>query len=103
MSKKKSMFVDPMADSEDNKAVSRAVMAKATNKESLMAGQYIRRTFTYPPSQLEAITQIAKELHMSENNIVRWFNDHMIQAYRQGLRPEIESSSVMVQPKLRVK
>lgn len=100
---KKNEIPDPFGTENDEpeKRISRVQIARATKKKSLVAGQYIRRTFTYLPEQLEDIVTISKETNMSENDVVRWFVDHMVEAYRQGLRPEIEASSVKVQPKLR--
>jgi hypothetical protein len=36
---------------------------------SLVAGRYIRRTFTFTPGQLVRIKAIARELHISETGI----------------------------------
>lgn len=92
---KKEVVSDPFANAD------RAKVAKATNKKGVAAGQYVRRTFTYLPEQLDMIVQVAQELNMSENDTARWLVDLGLAAYREGERPEVEAKVVKVQPKLR--
>jgi hypothetical protein len=68
---------------------------------SLVAGQYIRRTFTFTPGQLERIKEIARELHISETGIARWLIDVGLTAWDNGLRPEVEEKAVKLEPKLK--
>ena len=68
---------------------------------SLVAGQYIRRTFTFTPGQLEQIKEIARELHISETGIARWLIDVGLTAWNNGLRLEVEEKAVRLEPKLR--
>lgn len=68
---------------------------------SLVAGQYIRRTFTFTPGQLRRIKEIARELHIAETGIARWLIDVGLQAWEEGERPELEEASVKLEPKLR--
>lgn len=73
---------------------------KAT-ASSLIAGQYIRRTFTLTPGQLRRIRQIARELHVAETAIARWLIDEGLAQWEQGVRPELETREVKLEPKLR--
>ena len=68
---------------------------------SLVAGQYIRRTFTFTPGQLARIKEIARELHISETGIARWLIDEGLEQWEQGVRPEVEERAVRLEPKLR--
>jgi hypothetical protein len=68
---------------------------------SLVAGQYIRRTFTFTPGQLERVKDIARELHISETGIARWLIDVGLTAWNNGLRPEVEEKEARLEPKLR--
>lgn len=68
---------------------------------SLVAGQYIRRTFTFTPRQLIRIKEIARELHISETGIARWLIDQGLGQWEQGVRPEVEEQAVRLEPKLR--
>ena len=63
--------------------------AKATGKKATVAGQYIRRSFTYRPDQLESIEYLASVLGLSQNDLVRWFTDMGIEAVEQGVRPPV--------------
>ena len=67
--------------------------AKAVDS-SLVAGQYIRRTFTFTPGQLARIKEIARELHISETGIARWLIDQGLAQWEQGVRPEVEERAV---------
>lgn len=67
---------------------------------SLVAGRYIRRTFTYTPVQLARIKTIARELHISETGIARWLIDQGLAQWEKGVRPEVEEEAVRLQPKL---
>lgn len=91
---KKEDFENPLDD------VSSRDTAKAVGS-SLVAGQYIRRTFTFTPGQLERIKEIARELHISETGIARWLIDTGLKAWDDGLRPEVEEKSVRLEPKLK--
>jgi hypothetical protein len=68
---------------------------------SLVAGQYIRRTFTFTPGQLARIKAIARELHISETGIARWLIDEGLGQWEQGVRPEVEEQAVRLEPKLK--
>ena len=68
---------------------------------SLVAGQYISRTFTFTPGQLARIKQIARELHISETGIARWLIDEGLEQWAQGVRPEVEERAVRLEPKLK--
>lgn len=68
---------------------------------SLVAGQYIRRTFTYTPGQLERIKEIARKLHIPETSVARWLLDEGLSQWDRGARPEMEEQEVKLQPKLR--
>lgn len=87
-------FVNPL----DN--VSTTDKAKAVDS-SLVAGQYIRRTFTFTPGQLARIKEIARELHISETGIARWLIDQGLAQWEQGVRPEVEERAVRLEPKLK--
>jgi len=75
--------------------------AKATGKDNLTAGQYVRRQFTFLPAQLEMIGTVADSLNLSQNAAARWLIDVGLKAYVDGERPEIEAVEVRHQPKLR--
>lgn len=63
--------------------------AQATGKKATVAGQYVRRSFTFRPDQLASIEQIAVKLGLSQNDLVRWFTDMGIDLVGQGERPPI--------------
>lgn len=63
--------------------------AQATGKKATVAGQYIRRSFTFRPDQLESVEQVATMLGLSQNDLVRWFTDMGIEAVEQGTRPPV--------------
>ena len=63
--------------------------AKATGKKATLAGQYVRRSFTFRPDQLESVDQVATLLGLSQNDLIRWFTDMGIEAVEQGTRPPI--------------
>lgn len=79
--------------------VSTQEKAKAVGS-SLVAGRYIRRTFTFTPGQLDRIKEIARELHISETGIARWLIDVGLTAWDNGLRPEVEEKAVRLEPRL---
>jgi len=87
-------FVNPLD------SVSTTDKAKAVDS-SLVAGQYIRRTFTFTPGQLARIKEIARELHISETGIARWLIDQGLSQWEQGVRPEVEERTVRLEPKLK--
>jgi hypothetical protein len=68
---------------------------------SLVAGQYIRRTFTFTPGQLQRIKGIAQALHIPETSIARWLIDEGLAQWDRGVRPELEEAQVKLEPKLR--
>jgi hypothetical protein len=68
--------------------------------ETLKAGQYIRRQFTWLPGQLAMVVRVAEELEMSQNAAARWLVDVGLRAYVNGQRPEIEAVEVQMGPKL---
>jgi hypothetical protein len=63
--------------------------ARATGKKASVAGQYLRRSFTFRPDQLENIEQLAGLLGLSQNDLVRWFTDMGIEAVEDGERPPL--------------
>jgi hypothetical protein len=87
-------FVNPLDD------VSTVDKARAVDS-SLVAGQDIRRTFTFTPGQLARIKAIARELHISETGIARWLIDQGLAQWEQGVRPEVEERAVRLEPKLK--
>lgn len=63
--------------------------AQATGKKATVAGQYIRRSFTFRPDQLEGVEQVATMLGLSQNDLIRWFTDMGIEAVERGTRPPV--------------
>lgn len=63
--------------------------AKATGKKATLAGQYVRRSFTFRPDQIERVEQVAAMLGLSQNDLIRWFTDMGIEAVEQGTRPPV--------------
>ena len=91
---KKGDFANPLND------VSATDKAKAVGS-SLVAGQYIRRTFTFTPGQLQRIKELARTLHIPETSIARWLIDEGLTQWDRGVRPELEEAEVKLEPKLR--
>jgi hypothetical protein len=73
----------------DERRTNRRDIAKATGKKASVAGQYIRRSFTFRPDQLESIEYLAGQLGLSQNDLVRWFIDMGIGTVEQGERPPV--------------
>ena len=73
----------------DEAKTDRRQIAKATGKKATIAGQYVRRSFTYRPDQLQDIEKSAKQLGMSQNDLVRWFTDMGIEAIANGKQPPL--------------
>ncbi len=73
----------------DELQTDRRSAAKATGKKASIAGNYIRRSFTYRPDQLDSIEDIADQLGLSKNDVMRWFADMGIEAVEQGERPPL--------------
>jgi len=71
----------------DEMQTGRRSAARATGKKASVAGNYIRRSFTYRPDQLDRIEDFAQELGLSKNDLMRWFTDMGIEAVEQGERP----------------
>jgi hypothetical protein len=90
----KRKYDDPMEE------ISRRAAAQVTAKESLIAGQYVRRTFTFLPGQLDMVADVAEDLGMSQNAAARWLLDVGLLAYVNGARPEVEEKPIRVEPKL---
>lgn len=63
--------------------------AKATGKKATITGQYIRRSFTFRPDQLESVEQVAAQFGLSQNDLIRWFTDMGIESIEQGARPPV--------------
>lgn len=63
--------------------------AKATGKRSSVAGNYIRRSFTFRPDQLDAIEAQSTRLGLSQNDVLRWFTDLGLAAIARGERPPV--------------
>lgn len=68
----------------------RVQAAKAMGTESTVAGQYIRRTFTFRPEQLDEINRLALEFGISGNDLARWAIDLMLDAVAGGDAPPTE-------------
>jgi hypothetical protein len=73
---------------------------KKKTPESLKAGQYIRRQFTFLPGQLDMVAKAAKDQDLSQNAAARWLIDVGLRAYVDGERPEIVTVEVRMEPKL---
>lgn len=73
----------------DERRTNRRDIAKATGKKASVAGQYVRRSFTFRPDQLESIEYLAGQLGLSQNDMVRWFTDMGVEAVEQGTRPPV--------------
>jgi hypothetical protein len=73
----------------DEQQTDRRQMAKATGKTATVAGQYVRRSFTYRPDQLASIETLAEQLGLSQNDLVRWFTDMGIEAIERGKNPPL--------------
>lgn len=74
--------------------------AKAVGS-SLVAGRYIRRTFTFTPGQLKRIKEIAQTLHIAETGVARWLIDEGLAQWERGVRPELQEEQVKLEPRLR--
>ena len=64
------------------------------------AGRYIRKTFTFLPTQLAYIKQLAETEKMSMLSFMRWLVDQGLQSYEEGQRPEFKKKVVRGEPKL---
>lgn len=73
----------------DEKHTTRHTIAKATGKTAVLAGQYMRRSFTYRPDQLENIELIAQHFGLSQNDLIRWFIDLGVTAVQAGQQPPL--------------
>ena len=73
----------------DEMQTDRRSVARATGKKASVAGNYIRRSFTYRPDQLDSIEAIAEELGLSKNDLMRWFTDMGIEAVEEGEQPPL--------------
>ncbi len=67
----------------------RRQVAQATGKKATVAGQYVRRSFTFRPDQLERVEQVATQLGLSQNDLLRWFTDMGIEAVEHGEKPPV--------------
>jgi hypothetical protein len=63
--------------------------AQATGKKATVAGQYVRRSFTFRPDQLQEIERVAAQLSLSQNDLIRWFTDLGLETVAQGKHPPI--------------
>lgn len=68
---------------------SRQQAQRALGKKPTMAGQFVRRSFTYRPDQLESIEDAAKLLGLSQNDLMRWFVDMGVAAVADGTTPPV--------------
>lgn len=93
-STKNKQFTNPLD------AISETDKAKAVGS-SLVAGRYIRRTFTFTPGQLRRIKELARELHIAETGIARWLIDEGLTQWERGIRPELEEQTIKLEPRLR--
>jgi hypothetical protein len=73
--------------------VSHKEAAKATASKS-MAGNYMRYTAYLSPESIVRLKEIADEIGLSQAETARWFVEHMIELYDEGLRPETEVAVV---------
>ena len=73
--------------------VSHKAAAKATGGKS-MAGHYKRYTAYLSPESIERLKAIAADPGLSQAETARWFVEHMIALYDDGLRPETEVAVV---------
>lgn len=67
--------------------------ARATDSHA-MAGNYKRYTAYLAPESIARLKDIAAETGLSQAETARWFVEHMIALYDQGLRPETEVAVV---------
>lgn len=93
--KGKSKYDEPL------RQVDRRQAAKATAKDNMMAGQFMRRQFLFSPGQLDMIVRVGEELNLSQNAAARWLIDVGLEAYMNGERPDIEVVEVRAQPRLK--
>jgi hypothetical protein len=93
--KRKAKYDEPL------RQVDRRQAAKATAKDNMVAGQFVRRQFLFTPSQLDMIVRVAEELNLSQNAAARWLVDVGLEAYTNGERPDIEVVEVRAQPRLK--
>jgi predicted DNA-binding protein len=73
--------------------VSHKAAARATGGKS-MAGHYKRYTAYLSPESIDRLKAIAEEMGLSQAETARWFIEHMIALYDEGLRPETEVAVV---------
>lgn len=73
----------------DESRTNRRSAAKVTGKKATVAGQYMRRSFTFRPDQLDSIDEVASQLGLSKNDLMRWFVDMGLDAVAQGEEPPI--------------
>lgn len=74
-------------------SVSHKAAARATGGKS-MAGNYKRYTAYLSPESIGRLKEIAEETGLSQAETARWFIEHMIELYEDGLRPETEVAVV---------
>lgn len=74
-------------------SVSHKAAARATGGKS-MAGNYKRYTAYLSPESIGRLKEIAEETGLSQAETARWFIEHMIELYEEGLRPETEVAVV---------
>lgn len=67
-------------------SVSKAEVRRAT-KSSVVAGQYLRRTFLISPEMDDAINLISEETGVKRMELARWLMAVAIEAYKNGRRP----------------
>lgn len=75
-------------ESMSHKAAARATAGKS------MAGNYKRYTAYLAPESIARLKAIAEEVGLSQAETARWFVEHMIALYDEGLRPETEVAVV---------
>ena len=73
----------------DEGQTDRRKTARATGKKSMVAGQYLRRSFTFRPDQLDSVDQLASMLGLSKNDLLRWFVDMGIETVEKGKKPPV--------------
>ena len=62
---------------------------RATESQSVRAGQYRRKTITLPPAQIEYISQAAGKMGIGILAFYRWLIDQGLLVYDSGIEPEL--------------
>ena len=68
--------------------------AKVSGQDSLIAGQYIRKTFTLRPDQIEDIRKLSRKWRVAETDVVRWMVDVALTAAAKGQKPKLKEIGI---------